>query len=1002
MKLKNRRKALRLDTPPPRNTASQDIDEEDSNFVLASDDEVGDAAKGSNRRGAATRRAVILLATPQPLPLTPALGVGIDPKKRPISIRCSPSKFIDIVKSLDVNLKGQVRAKNFGGLLSFNPHTLDRQLLSWLMRKLNPETMELEIGSDKEIPIIEHNVWCVFQFPNVGSDSPRMTDAEAHLKQRALGAQICGNAYNPKVGIKDSDILRGFKNRTLTRALGLRAFFVCAFQSLLFSNTNSYIRIEDVRNSEDLENIGTRNWCKAVVDNLSKASRLYKKDFEEKGINAPITGCGIFLTMLYVDNVQHGLDTRTLNPFSLPRCAFLDMRIIGTLWSVTDTCYSLPPATAPAVAPAAAPAPQVDHGSSTAAGTSTHGVGTSHDPGGHAATNLQPPTIYRYPIFSASFGQSIADVVGRSRKSEALQILKTFDDSTNQAQSIMAKDHISEEDTLGSDACGSLLGDVPNIGISTDVGSADKQTIKIETASHTAPPDPNRDVNVTTKMEMASRTATPEPNKEPDRDALSDVHSKGHATADDTSRSTNTRELAENRDVANKTTEIEQETLNKEVDGAAIGDVPNLRTSASVGTSDDISGGPAHPTSYVVTPTGNDTTDEQLAPHSKVAAASSTPDPMFATGIHSEGPIQKQAAQVPIAYNRRSTRSTRAADILKTQAAEAKKAKEPDAAVKKEEKQLEAARKKAEADKKKEETKKQKQQKGKAAGKNKRAKLQLTKDDQALCDEHEKRLMQLRKHANEEISKLKRSVPCEECERGSQNFNEFQKTIFKHVGERLRKKPRKYISPFNIPGCPAKVPLAKALATRNKIASDEKLKASTLVDFSIFCAFDSHDLLTTFADDKDGVSSIMDFTVHCLRYDDIIHKEDSMGYNVFLTTGFFVQAKGVEKVYMDDGKTETEEFKILRQCLESEIEHYSDITKAKLIFMHVCAGKHYFVYCINLIHNRIDILDSIDYFWAGTSPKPHHQSIYDKLPIINAAFQKGCNCGSKHVATDLV
>ncbi|PVH66302.1 hypothetical protein PAHAL_1G200400 [Panicum hallii] len=124
----------------------------------------------------------------------------------------------------------------------------------------------------------------------------------------------------------------------------------------------------------------------------------------------------------------------------------------------------------------------------------------------------------------------------------------------------------------------------------------------------------------------------------------------------------------------------------------------------------------------------------------------------------------------------------------------------------------------------------------------------------------------------------------------------------------------------------------------------------------------------------------MDFTIHCLRYDDIVHKEDSMRYRV--------QAKNVEKVYMDDGKTKTEEFKILRQCLESEIEHYSDITKAKLIFMPVCVGKHYFVYCINLIHNRIDILDSIDYFWAGTSPKPHHQSIYDKLPIINAAFQK--------------
>ena len=61
-----------------------------------------------------------------------------------------------------------------------------------------------------------------------------------------------------------------------------------------------------------------------------------------------------------------------------------------------------------------------------------------------------------------------------------------------------------------------------------------------------------------------------------------------------------------------------------------------------------------------------------------------------------------------------------------------------------------------------------------------------------------------------------------------------------------------------------------------------------LIDFSIFCSFDGGDLLTSFADDKDGDSAVLDFTVHCLRYDDVVHKEDSLGYRVFLTTGFFV------------------------------------------------------------------------------------------------------------------
>ena len=51
MQLKNRRKVPRLNTPTSLNTGNQHNDEEDSDFVPASNDEVGDAAEGSNRKG---------------------------------------------------------------------------------------------------------------------------------------------------------------------------------------------------------------------------------------------------------------------------------------------------------------------------------------------------------------------------------------------------------------------------------------------------------------------------------------------------------------------------------------------------------------------------------------------------------------------------------------------------------------------------------------------------------------------------------------------------------------------------------------------------------------------------------------------------------------------------------------------------------------------------------------------------------------------------------------
>lgn len=69
------------------------------------------------------------------------------------------------------------------------------------------------------------------------------------------------------------------------------------FQCILFSNTDSKVRLGDVMYTEDLRNMGNINWCKAVVDNLSKAARLYRKDFASKGVDAPMSGCGIFLTV---------------------------------------------------------------------------------------------------------------------------------------------------------------------------------------------------------------------------------------------------------------------------------------------------------------------------------------------------------------------------------------------------------------------------------------------------------------------------------------------------------------------------------------------------------------------------------------------------------------------------------------------------------------------------------------------------------------------------------
>jgi hypothetical protein len=208
------------------------------------------------------------------------------------------------------------------------------------------------------------------------------------------------------------------------------------------------------------------------------------------------------MQMLYVDSLQHGFDT---SPFSIPRCAFLDSKMIdaiankdlrgdvppGTIEfghlrvscnyvvfkyckcystivaicysfiilslffyfqrrSITDTCYGVPigalailhapvPAPAPVADPNPTAAPNPGAASSAPVAAAPTATGTSYDPACHACFNIEPPVFYQYPSFRSSFGQSIIDLVGRSRKSDALNILKAFDESTSEAQSYAQK-----------------------------------------------------------------------------------------------------------------------------------------------------------------------------------------------------------------------------------------------------------------------------------------------------------------------------------------------------------------------------------------------------------------------------------------------------------------------------------------------------------------------------------------------------------------------------------
>ncbi|CAN6357292.1 unnamed protein product [Urochloa humidicola] len=1138
-----RRLRLRLPSPPPpqsEHSESEHDDPVDDDFAPHAEIQV--VEQGCNRkrrrhqsRGGSSMHGTSPALAPAPGPPPAPVAIPADPKKKTIqAIRCSPSKFRDIVKALDDSLKDAVRAKNFGGLLDFKPHALDRQLLSWLMRKLNADTMTLELNGDQRISITQHTVWCVFQLPRDGGGPPEMTDAQARLRRRQLAGQITGEESDR---ISPSDIEKLFASRTLAGDIGLRAFFMCAFQSLLFSNSSCYIRLDDVKYTEDMENIGQMNWCKVVVDNINKAARLYKVDFESKGMAAPISGCGIFLVMLYIDFLQHGYD---LNPFALPRCAHLETNMIDRISSedrrgdvapgvilnfghlrlknINDTCYRLPhPALAVGAVPIA-PAARFESypGPSTSARPSTSDCTSqqhaSHDPGGQAGFNFQPPGPVKYPSLSAVFGQGIIDVVGRSRKSQAMKILEDFDASALEAQSLEAEavSFMNRASLLMSKAHHECYTGIQKL---IEDAKVEKQAVNAArrgrqnsaVAASGMPPATDQDPRHAAEVQQL--VADPDQRVAHDvlvADTEHHVHDDGAERHEDggpfDAQPLDTRDddmgsgggyhgsddfmntvistptalrgpcsgvdsiifnmyssdfvHQEPQHRANPERQLLVVNTEESMFGIHIEEMIQQQSVDGDGTQEPNREGCVHVQA-------NNTMHQLAFPDVDVDGMQRLPeatDPVEDTGrfsadvdmidaVHTELPVHEPSQLEGDGPNKDVVNETTGAagdtgpaDEIHVAEHEIVDTTEHDTVVIQQEHgtvdstrldvptevvqvshvaeqpQLATYHRRTtrvtRATERKKAADEQKQTFEEEAG------LVMSEKQRQERDAHERWLEMLREDAEQEIDQLKSTVDVlagpsapapdqvfpedsaediysqsppvrlsqEERLRGADCYNHFQRSIYKKVGDRLRKRPRRFILPFKIAGSRPKVPKERALAMRNRIANDENLQEMTRIDFSVFLSYDGKDLLTTFADDKFGESNLLDYIVHCLRYDDIVHKQESIGYRVFLTTGLWTAAQDVVKEYMDDGKTETEPFKIMREHLEVQTEHY-DVTKAKLIFMPACDGHHYFLYCINLIHNRIDILDSIDYWWTRTDYLSRHQPVWD-MPLINQAFKK--------------
>ena len=220
-------------------------------------------------------------------------------RKGAYSARCSPSKYASFVASLPAPIKEEIVVKGFGGLLEFKPTFLKREIVTWIMDRLDPDTLEIKVRGRDHIAITEHAVWCVFQLPRTGGDPPVCTLKAATASQKKLALRLVGDEKAKILPMTLQDMIVKAK---CDLSLSLRSFFLVTFCTLLFSNTDCYIRVKDALWTEDLDNIGNINWCKAVIDEIRLCARLYHADKKKKA-KPPVTGCGMLLTVSFSSQV---------------------------------------------------------------------------------------------------------------------------------------------------------------------------------------------------------------------------------------------------------------------------------------------------------------------------------------------------------------------------------------------------------------------------------------------------------------------------------------------------------------------------------------------------------------------------------------------------------------------------------------------------------------------------------------------------------------------------
>ncbi|XP_010278748.1 PREDICTED: uncharacterized protein LOC104612845 isoform X3 [Nelumbo nucifera] len=235
-------------------------------------------------------------------------------KREILQTRCSPGRFLSVLKKLTVEQKVAVENVGFGSLLGIRCETLRRGLCQWLLERFDPARCCLHIDG-KRIYITVRDVELVMGLPSSGHKvvTSGPDGAIAEMRRYYSAAPDDGGNSSISTGIS----LGLLEKQLETQEAGdefKRSFALFALGTILCPTAKGEASPKFLHSLRKTDDIPKYNWAQFVLDRLLRETSRF-----HQGKQRAVGGCLLFLKFFFYEHTTIGGPSTFVPNLNVPR-----------------------------------------------------------------------------------------------------------------------------------------------------------------------------------------------------------------------------------------------------------------------------------------------------------------------------------------------------------------------------------------------------------------------------------------------------------------------------------------------------------------------------------------------------------------------------------------------------------------------------------------------------------------------------------------------------------